>query len=366
MAATEQHHERAANVTQLEFSQAMRDFKTMFPEVDEDVIEAVLRSNNGAVDATIDHLLVMSVDSENEKLRTELENSESNNDEVPPRYSPSTPPPSYQQAVPQVSSPTRSQVSKKTETKRSNIHNLDYSKSFDSARLNSSNLYKDPLQNKHKWKPPLIGPLPPTFLRPDYDESHRQSMSFERRGSDVSILSSAMLQQKLEENERQRQASNPEVAQFLEDERFAIFLQNEEFVQELRRNKDFMSTLELDSGKQNSGTGEHLPDGPEVQSHDSDAAFKETLRNMGKASRRKFAQLARLFSRRKRRSFQQLLGGGHGDHSGNPSRDNLLSNDDDYTELENEGSDSEDHRNSWDSHGGDDINSSNIRRIDPK
>lgn len=76
---------------------------------------------------------------------------------------------------------------------------------------------------------------------------------------------------------------------------------------------------------------------------------------MGKVSKRKFAQLARIFSRRKRRSFQHLLGG-HGDHSSNPSRDNLLlNNDDSYTEFENEGSDSEEHKtNSWDSHSGED------------
>lgn len=30
-------------VTQLEFRQAMRDFKTMFPDMDDDVIEVVLR-----------------------------------------------------------------------------------------------------------------------------------------------------------------------------------------------------------------------------------------------------------------------------------------------------------------------------------
>lgn len=55
----------------------------------------------------------------------------------------------------------------------------------------------------------------------------------------------------MEENERQRKLSkesdDPEFSQFLEDERVAIFLQNEEFVHELRRNKDFMSTLGLDT-----------------------------------------------------------------------------------------------------------------------
>lgn len=37
----------------------MTDFRVMFPDMDAEVIEAVLRANNGAVDATIDNLLAM-------------------------------------------------------------------------------------------------------------------------------------------------------------------------------------------------------------------------------------------------------------------------------------------------------------------
>lgn len=36
----------------------------MFPTMDTDVIEAVLRSNDGAVDDTIDQLLTMSIDAD--------------------------------------------------------------------------------------------------------------------------------------------------------------------------------------------------------------------------------------------------------------------------------------------------------------
>lgn len=32
---------------QLEFAQAMSDFATMFPDMDKDVIEAILRANQG-------------------------------------------------------------------------------------------------------------------------------------------------------------------------------------------------------------------------------------------------------------------------------------------------------------------------------
>lgn len=53
-----------ASTLQLEFAQAMSDFKTMFPDMERDVIEAVLRANQGAVDATIDALLAMSTDNQ--------------------------------------------------------------------------------------------------------------------------------------------------------------------------------------------------------------------------------------------------------------------------------------------------------------
>lgn len=51
----------------------------------------------------------------------------------------------------------------------------------------------------------------------------------------------------MQENERQRLlegSDDPELLRYLEDERIALLLQNEEFVTELKRNKDFMSTLE--------------------------------------------------------------------------------------------------------------------------
>lgn len=53
-----------ASTLQLEFAQAMSDFKIMFPDMDSVVIEAVLRANQGAVDATIDQLLAMSTDNQ--------------------------------------------------------------------------------------------------------------------------------------------------------------------------------------------------------------------------------------------------------------------------------------------------------------
>lgn len=50
-----------------------------------------------------------------------------------------------------------------------------------------------------------------------------------------------------------------------------------------------------------------MADGPGTSNffNDSDAAFKEKLRNMGKVSKKKFTQIARLFSGRKK-NFKQL------------------------------------------------------------
>lgn len=65
-------------VRRLEFNQAMEDFKTMFPSMDYEVIECVLRSNNGAVDATIDQLLQMSIEGQGS------DDSSDSDDSIPP------------------------------------------------------------------------------------------------------------------------------------------------------------------------------------------------------------------------------------------------------------------------------------------
>ncbi|XP_057320866.1 CUE domain-containing protein 1 [Microplitis mediator] len=211
--------------TTLEFYQAMADFKNMFPQMDDDVIEAVLRSNQGAVDTTIDQLLAMSTDNENEKIRSELEQSDGSADSSPKAAV-------HQEVLVGVDAPDAKQS-----------------------------------KNTNKWKPPLLGPLPDSFLR--------------------------IPQQILED------AHDP-VAQensLLEDERIAMFLQNEEFMSELRWNEDFLNTLEHDSklhgSEKCSGTDEDL--------------FRERLKNMGKVSRRKFAQLTKVFTRTKKRGGRQLL-----------------------------------------------------------
>jgi len=134
------------------------------------IYQAVLRSNQGAVNTTIDQLLTMSTDNENEKIRSELEQKE--------------------------------EVTKLSDTAKS--PRKDLSKS---------------LKTVNKWQPPLLGPLPDTFLRlPQQTSDDNIDLAYSQESS------------------------------MLEDERIAMFLQNEEFMAELRWNEDFMSTLE--HGKQ--------------------------------------------------------------------------------------------------------------------
>jgi hypothetical protein len=97
------------------------------------------------------------------------------------------------------------------------------------------------LRYQKKWEPPLLGPLPAHFLRITGPTDVRSEFD-------------------------------------LGDEQFAMMLQNEEFMAELRYNQEFLTALEKDHGK--------------VQ---DDAAFKEKIRHMGKVSRKKFAQLAHVF-----------------------------------------------------------------------
>ncbi|GIY97712.1 CUE domain-containing protein 1 [Caerostris extrusa] len=262
---TKQNERSKPAVTQLEFHQAMTDFKTMFPDMDEDVIEVVLRANNGAVDSTIDQLLAMTTDNENERLRAELDATE--NDELPPSYSPATPPPSYHQAVPYAQSPGRlvavqlgrrasgaspslmrhTQLLNQKPTPAQQPLPIVVPKIAPPQKSEGSHAKAETVtsQPKKKWNPPLVGPLPSTFLRLDNHPQHKS-----RRGKFMT-LSTAMLQKRMQENERQRRntigAEDPELARYLEDERIALFLQNEEFVRELMGNQEFLSTLEKDS-----------------------------------------------------------------------------------------------------------------------
>lgn len=233
-----------ASTMQLEFAQAMTDFKNMFPEMDRDVIEAVLRANQGAVDATIDQLLAMSTDNQNEKIRTELD--------VDTGRTPAS------GALLDLTSTTPAAATLSTSPKSSALGaspKIKKSPGSSSSVTNSPRnvpgggvvgvVQPDKGQTSRRWNPPLLGPLPPTFLRLGGCGESSRNTEFD-----------------------------------LGDEQFAMMLQNEEFMAELRWNQEFLSALEKDhQGKVS-----------------DDAAFKERLRHMGKISRKKFTQLARVFT----------------------------------------------------------------------
>ncbi|XP_063383909.1 CUE domain-containing protein 1 [Cydia fagiglandana] len=236
-----------ASTMQLEFTQAMTDFKTMFPDMDDDVIEAVLRANQGAVDATIDQLLAMSTDNQNERLRLEMERVEG-------------------------ASPRRPRRSSRPQ--RNGEDN-------DTTALVDIDDDSVPLAVRRKWVPRMLGPLPPMFLRIPPGTDARIDLSLD-----------------------------------MDDDRIATFLQNEEFMAELRWNQEFMAALDSEQGKTKG---------------DDEADFKERLKNMGKLSRKKFAQLSRMFSRSS--SASRRSGGARAPPRGPP--DSLL--------LQEEHSDDEDH-----------------------
>lgn len=184
------------------------------------------------MDTTIDQLLTMSTDNENEKIRSELEQKE----ELP-----------------------------------------------STAKSPKKESIKTKLKSIQKWQPPMLGPLPDTFLR------------LPQQVSDDGIDSAYSQENSM-----------------LEDERIAMFLQNEEFMAELRWNEDFLSTLE--HGKELRGLRDgvvferekwngflslvdsKLEKSGSQTGHDDEDLFKERLKNMGKRKQMKIGK--RLFELR--------------------------------------------------------------------
>lgn len=145
--------------------------------------------------------------------------------------------------------------------------------------------------------------------RQEADEQHYQQQS------QSMLPTQQQLYEIYEENLRLREGAegNSKNQQYLEDERIALMLQNEEFMAELQRDSEFMSALENESA---------LPKSvPTKSSQKLDPEeFRDKLKNMGKTSKKKFAQMANMFSRRKS-AAKQFLG-----QATAPSKDNLLLN----------------------------------------
>ncbi|XP_024836046.1 CUE domain-containing protein 1 isoform X4 [Bos indicus] len=273
----------ARQVRRLEFNQAMDDFTTMFPNMDYDIIECVLRANSGAVDATIDQLLQMNLeaggggvyedssDSEDsippEVLERTLE-PDSSDEEPPPVYSP----PAYHMHVLDRPYP----LAPPTPPPRIDV--------LGSAPPSSQRRYRN-------WNPPLLGNLPEDFLRilPQQLDSIQATSRGSKLASTEGSLPPAAGPEPRDQESRWKQ--------YLEDERIALFLQNEEFMKELQRNRDFLLALERDRLKYESqkstsssvavGNDFDFPSPVPGNSDASpavseDALFRDKLKHMGK------------------------------------------------------------------------------------
>lgn len=237
----------ATSTLQLEFSQAMADFKKMFPDIDREVIEAVLRANLGAVDQTIDQLLAMSTDNQSlinlndpdKELRRNQHIDTPDGVGINPTeitlLSTATASPNHHNTG---ASPKQRPLG--ASNKINSANNTPTKRSHTVALSSSSSSNNTP----GRWNPPILGALPAGFLR----------------------ITPVAGQQDFE----------------LPDEQFALMLQNEEFMNQLRWNQDFMNALE----KEQSGKAKG----------EDDAPFQERLKNMGKMSRKKFLQMARVFT----------------------------------------------------------------------
>lgn len=277
----------------LNFSKAMNDFSTMFPELDRNVIETVLRANNGVVQSTIDQLLVLQESTIDENTNTGLPNLPSYESSISGDIEP---PPPYTDIWHDVPSPNSTSTARDQET----------------------------AQSRHRfWNAPLVGKLPDDFLRlqPVCQNKNNSKNNRNQRHSNSSTSEEFMTEEEIE--------------RFLEDEKLAMFLQNEEFVRELRRNQEFVSSLEADHKRAISSgetvvTQESLPSGgarPRTQGGQDDVAFRQKLKHMGKSTRKKFSKMARRFSKTKNSSKLPPIHGGE-------STLNLLEDDPDEPESQ--------------------------------
>ncbi|XP_056323187.1 CUE domain-containing protein 1a isoform X2 [Danio aesculapii] len=298
-------------VRRLEFSQAMDDFKTMFPSMEHEVIECVLRANHGAVDSTIDQLLQMSLDSQATDDSSDSEDSilpeilertlepDSSDEEPPPVYAP----PSYDM----------------------HIYDRKHPADVPSTPPPRFNDYPPPGHQQvgryRNWNPPLLGNLPDDFLRilPQQSESLQRSQSSLSQPSSSSSSSLSSLTQLSSSSGALSGGVWPseqdrKLKQYLEDERIALFLQNQEFMKELQRNRDFLIALEIDRQRcentqcghssactENSAEGDNCSSEEACSSVSDDALFLEKLKHMGKSTRKKLFEIARSFSEKTRR-----------------------------------------------------------------
>merc|ERR1719350_2446659 len=147
-----------------------------------------------------------------------------------------------------------------------------------------------PMHMQKGWRPPMLGRLPPDFLR--VRRSGGSSRGACERQSGLGHAYNHPERQRAPPPESLRGETSGQIS---EDERFAQMLQNEEFMTELRGNTEFLSALEEENRREE----ETVPAPRRSHLGMDDAMFREKLRTMGKSSKAKFTKLATMFSRRR-------------------------------------------------------------------
>lgn len=156
-------HHGTQRSKQLEFGKAMSDFTSMFPSVDYEVIEMVLRANNGLVDATVDQLLAM----QEETNQTENKIVDPDLNVRLPGYNDSSslptnePPPAY---TPRVEDDTHF------------WYDSTFLKQQTGSFSSSTSSQNTPASSEMKnWNPPLLGNLPNDFLRISLNDTRNRT-----------------------------------------------------------------------------------------------------------------------------------------------------------------------------------------------
>ncbi|XP_061683392.1 CUE domain-containing protein 1b isoform X2 [Syngnathoides biaculeatus] len=333
-------------VRRLEFNQAMEDFKVMFPTMDYEVIECVLRSNNGAVDATIDQLLQMSIDGQTSEESSDSDDSippvilertlepDSSDEEPPPIYSP----PTYEMHIfdrkypgAPPTPPPRKSLFPFPVGFLFRFNYIFYEIRLPAVFLFDTQPSSGPKQVKslRNWNPPLLGNLPDNFLRilPQQLEHIKSTqVNFSNLGSSLSSSSVSLSHWTAQSSSQSRDVhttgspvlmarateQDKKLKQYLEDERIALFLQNEEFMRELQRNREFLISLERDRLKYESKKSKYTHSSslanctesfsvPSSETVSEDALFRDKLKHMGKSTRKKLLEIARTFSEKTKR-----------------------------------------------------------------
>ena len=90
----------------------------------------------------------------------------------------------------------------------------------------------------------MIGVLPDDFLRLDTSVTATNTTNLNNSNNSLASSGSAANVGAAQGTNSKDFMTDDDVERFLEDEKLAIFLQNEEFLRELRRNREFVTSLE--------------------------------------------------------------------------------------------------------------------------